>query len=219
MEIQARVTRTGPVGATLAPMTVDLVGPAGAFGKLGLPEVKTSSRGADVHIDPQKIDITDYEAFKAFVKSITQDEKLTLRLENGKGTIKALGMKSNITYKKPVELAGMNGPKARIVKAEGTKDDVKIQLQVFNPSPVEMDLGVAISELHTADGTKVGDVTGSQQIVRGDNQNEMTGKITGTVSQGPAKLVGIGAEGDTWTKDTNKYLIMNVQVPASMASM
>ena len=219
MEIHSRVTRTGPVGATQAAMTVDLVGPAGAFGKLNLPEVKTSSKGTDVHIDPQKIEITDYEAFKEFVKSITQDEKLTLRLENGKGTIKSLGMKANITYKKPVELAGMNGPKSRIVKAEGTKDDVKIHLQLFNPSPLEIDLGTAIYELQTADGTKIADVRGAQHIVRGDNQHELSGRITGTASAGAAKLVGAGSEGDSWTNDTNKTIIMNVQIPENMASM
>jgi len=219
MEIQSRVTGTGPIGATMTPMTVDLVGPGGAFGKLDLPEVKTSSKGTDVHIDPQKIDITDFEAFRAFVKSITQDEKLTLRLENGKGKIKALGMNANITYKKPVELAGMNGPKARIVKAEGSKDDLKIQLQIFNPSPLEIDLGTAIYDMQGEDGAKVAEIRGPQHVVRGDNSHEMTGKITGSAAAGAASLVGTGSEGDSWTKETNKYLNMKVQIPETMATM
>lgn len=200
-------------------MTVDLVGPGGAFGKLDLPEVKTSSKGTDVHIDPQLITITDFEAFKAFVKSITQEEKLTLRLENGKGTIKALGMKSNITYQKPVQLAGMNGPKARIVKAEGSKDDLKLQLQVFNPSPLEIDLGTAIYEIQTPGGAAFAEVRGAQHVLRGDNMHELSGKITGDAKEGAAKMVGIGSEEDSWTRETNKYLDMKVQVSQSMAAL
>lgn len=220
IEIQSRVTGTGPVGATMAPMTVDLVGPGGTFGKLNLPEVKTSSKGTDVHIDPQKVTITDYEAFKAFVKAITQDESLTLKLDNGQGTIKAMGMKSNITYKKNVELTGMNGPKARIVSVSGSKDNMALKLQVFNPSPLEIELPGAIYELQGADGSKIGEVKGSQHVVRGDNQHELTGsKTAGSPAAGAGKLVGVGAQGDDWTQDTNKFLTMNVQISQDLAAL
>ena len=218
MEIQSRVTNTGPIGSTMAPMTVDLVGPGGTFGKLDLPEVKTSSKGTDVHIDPQKIEITDFEAFKAFVKAITQDEKLTLRLDNGVGTIKALGMKSNIVYKKSVELAGMNGPKARILKVEGSKEDMKFSLQVFNPSPLEIELGTAIYEIQTPDGSKVADVRGAQHVVRGPSTHEMEGKIVAEMKSGAANLVGIGSEGESWTNETNKFLCMGIQL-SEMAAL
>ena len=110
MDIQARTTQTGPLPATLMPMTVDLDGPKGIFGKLDLPEVKTTSKGADVAVKGQRIRVTDMEAFLAFNKSIQLDDKLTMHLKNGKGQIKALAMKSAITYEKPVPLTGMDGP-------------------------------------------------------------------------------------------------------------
>ncbi|KAF2097897.1 hypothetical protein NA57DRAFT_76698 [Rhizodiscina lignyota] len=219
MEIQSRVIGTGPVGATMTPMTVDLVGPGGSFGKLDLPEVKTSTKRADVHVVPQKIAITDFDAFLAFVRSITQDEQLTLMLDNGKGKIKALGMNANITYRKSILLPGMNGPKARIVKVEGSKDECKILLQVFNPSPLEIDLGTAIYEIQAPDGTKMAEVRGGQHVIRGDNVHELSCSVTGAPQAGAAKLVGIGAAEDSWTNESNKFLNMDVRVPPEMAAL
>src|ERR1700712_5593052 len=100
MTIESTVKNTGPVSATQSPLTVDMIGPAGVFGKLDLPEVKTKSSGTFVNIDKQLIKIVDHNAYQEFVKSIQLDEKLTLRLDNGAGTIKALAMKSKIVYKK-----------------------------------------------------------------------------------------------------------------------
>src|ERR1700750_562399 len=118
MSIESKTTNTGILPATLSPMTVDMVGPKGSFGKLDLPEVKTTSKGAVVTITDQHIKITDMDAYVAFIKSLQLDEKLTMYLDNGKGTIKALGLKSNIVYKKPVNMSGMDGPQSEMVKTE-----------------------------------------------------------------------------------------------------
>ena len=119
MEIESRVTNTGPVSSTISPMTVDLVGPGGAFGKLDLPVIKTNSAGTDVNIPAQLIKITDKAAFKAFVTAILRDESLLLQLKNGKGTVKAMmGMSAQIDYNKDCPLKGMHGPKTTISKTE-----------------------------------------------------------------------------------------------------
>jgi hypothetical protein len=128
-------------------------------------------------------------------------------------------MKSNITYNKSVDLVGMNGPKARIVKADGSKDDLKVQLQVINPSPLEIDLGTALYEIRSGDGVKFAEIQGVQNVKRGDNVHDLAGKITGDPKEGAAHMVGVGALEDSWTKETNKFLDMGVQVPAAMVSM
>jgi hypothetical protein len=99
-------------------MTVDMVGPTGIFGRLVLPEVKTKSGGTDVLIPDQEIKIVSMDNYKAFVKSLMQDEELVMKLENGKGTIKAMMMTANIVYHKDVKMKGMNGPKTVMVKTE-----------------------------------------------------------------------------------------------------
>jgi len=104
MAIESKTTHTGPLPATLAPMTVDMVGPKGVFGRLDLPEVKTTSKGAMVNVPDQLIKITNMDAYLAFTKALQIDEKVTMELDNGQGTIKALGMKSKIVYKKPVHM-------------------------------------------------------------------------------------------------------------------
>lgn len=219
MEIESRVTNTGPVSATMAPMTVELVGPKGKFGKLQLPEVKTNSKGTDVHIDPQRIDISDYEAFLGFVQAIMQQDSLILSLENGEGTVKAMGMKSKIVYKKQIELSGMNGPKARITKVEGSKENAQIGLQVFNPSPLEIDLGTAIYEVQGEDGTKIMNIEGQQHITRGGSQHTLSGKVEGTVTEGPGKLVGLGAKEDAWTQDSNKFINIRLNLGSELAAL
>lgn len=219
MEVESRVTNTGPVSATMAPMTVDLVGPKGAFGKLKLPEVKTNSKGTDVHIDAQTIDISDYEAFLAFVKAIIQDESLILTLDNGESTVKSLGLKSKITYKKQIELQGMNGPKARITSVGGSKDNAEIGLQVFNPSPLEIDLGHAIYAIENEDGSKISTIEGTQHITRGGSQHTLVGKLEAPVVEGPGKLVGLGAKEDAWTQDTNKFLNIKLNLSGELAAL
>jgi len=46
-----------------------MCGTAGCFGRLDLPEIKTSSSGTTVKVTDQLIKIVDMEAFKAFNKS------------------------------------------------------------------------------------------------------------------------------------------------------
>src|ERR1043166_5251957 len=89
MAIESKTTHTGPLPATLAPMTVDMIRTKGVFRKLDLPEVKKTSKGAIINIPDQFIKIVDMAAYLAFVKSIQLDEKLVMMLDNGQGTINA----------------------------------------------------------------------------------------------------------------------------------
>jgi hypothetical protein len=206
MEIESKVTNTGPLGATQLPMTVELVGPKGIFGLLELPEVKTKSAGTDVYIKPQHIKITDQDAFQAFVKSLQLDDKLILKLDNGKGQIKALMMKANITYRKEVALLGMQGPKTTIVKTEDLGDGkFKNTLKITNPSPLEIDIGENTFHYIDEAGTVIAEQYGSINIPRGDSYHEVTGVVKAKNPQGKVRLVGADVAKDSWLKETIKY--------------
>ncbi|KAI1195761.1 hypothetical protein F5X97DRAFT_335079 [Nemania serpens] len=111
VSIEARVTKTGPASASITPMTLDLCGPAGHFGKVTLPAITTRAYGADVAVTSQLVNIVDKEALRAFVRAIIQGDGVILSLRNGKTAISALGVgPREIIYEKQIELPGMRGP-------------------------------------------------------------------------------------------------------------
>jgi len=220
MSIESRVTNTGPLGATQSPLTVDMIGPKGIFGRLDLPEVKTKSLGTDVNIENQRINIIDMEAYHAFVKSIQLDEKLVLRLDNGKGTIKALfGMRSNIIYKKTVELTGMNGPKVELIKTEKTEGGFKNTLKILNPSPLEIDIGENTFEFIDEQGNVIAEEVGKLNITRGDTYHEFMGTVKGKSSGGAIRLVGKDVVKESWLKTTITYFDTPITLTPEMESL
>ena len=206
MTIESRVTNTGPFGATQSSMTVDMVGPTGIFGRLVLPEVKTKSGGTDVLIPDQEIKIVSMDNYKAFVKSLMQDEELVMKLENGKGTIKAMMMTANIVYHKDVKMKGMNGPKTVMVKTEKEGDEFKNTMLTINPSPLEIDMGTVHYDIRNEDGVKIADQSGKTYITRGESTSIMVGKTTGEAPGLQAKLIGVTVDDDNWHKETIGYL-------------
>ncbi|KAE9372658.1 hypothetical protein N431DRAFT_375921 [Stipitochalara longipes BDJ] len=206
MTIESRVTNTGPFSATQSPMTVDMVGPTGIFGRLDLPEVKTKSGGTDILIPDQEIKIVSMTNYKAFVKSLMQDEELVMKLENGKGTIKAMMMTANIVYQKDVKMKGMNGPKTVMVKTEKEGDGFKNTMLTINPSPLEIDMGTVHYEIRNEDGVKIADQSGKTYITRGESTSTMVGKTTGEAPKVQAKLVGVAVDDENWHKETIGYL-------------
>lgn len=111
VSLEARVTKTGPASATISPMTLELCGPAGHFGKVTLPAITTQAYGTDVVVTRQLVKIIDKEALKAFIRDIIQDSSVVLSLRNGETSIRALGIgPRGIVYEKDLELPGMKGP-------------------------------------------------------------------------------------------------------------
>ena len=206
MTIESRVANTGPFSATQSSMTVDMVGPTGIFGRLVLPEIKTKSGGTDILIPEQVIKIVDMDNYKAFVKSLMQDENLILKLENGKGTIKAMMMTATIVYRKEVKLKGMNGPKTVMTKTEREGEDFKNTMLTVNPSPLEIEMGMVHYEIRNEDGVKIAEQSGKTYITRGESTSTMVGKTTGEAPKLQAKLVGVTVEDDNWHKETIAYL-------------
>ncbi|KAF2395557.1 hypothetical protein EJ06DRAFT_560635 [Trichodelitschia bisporula] len=207
MTIESRVTNTGPIGATQSPMTVDMIGPKGVFGRLNLPEVKTSSKGAQVNIPDQHIDIVDMDAYMAFVSSIQLDEKLTLRLDNGQGTITALfGKKSQVVYRKEVQMLGMNGPRTEIVSTEVTGEkSFKNKLRITNPSPLEIDLGETTFEYVGKDGKVLARQFATLYIPRGESVHDVTGEVVEKGDIAEVRLKGVDVKVESWIKKSIAY--------------
>src|ERR1700761_821149 len=206
MAIESKTTHTGPLPATLAPMTVDMVGPKGVFAKLDLPEVKTTSKGALVNVPDQHIKIIDMDAYLAFSKSIQLDEKLTMHLDNGQGTIKALGMKSKIVYKKPVHMLGMDGPQTQIMKTEILSDSTfKNTMKIINPSPVEIDMGQVNFAFKNGAGEILATQTANLFIVRGETIYQATGEVKAKGNVDKVSMVGLDTDSDSWIKHTLTY--------------
>lgn len=220
MELKARVLRTGPVGATLLPMKVDMIGPKGVFGVVELPEIKTVPSGTNVHVTPQKIDILNQEAFQAFVKSIQLDEKIVLHLDNGKGKIKALFMSANILHKKDVDIIGMNGPQVEIVKTEpGPDGTFKNTLKVINPSPLEITIPPNTFHYIDEEGTVVAEQHGEMPITIGDSYHEVTGKVLAKNPKGKVRFVGVDVEKESWMKSTIKYFDSVITITPEMQAL
>ncbi|KAG4431941.1 hypothetical protein IFR05_012586 [Cadophora sp. M221] len=220
MAIESRVTNTGPVSSTISAMTVDLVGPGGAFGKLNLPIIKTSSSGTDVNIPSQLIKITDKAALKAFVTAILRDESLLLQLKNGKGTVKAMmGMSAQIDYNKDCPLKGMHGPKTTILKTLVEGEGFKNTIKIVNPSPLELDLGTIKQEIRNADGSVVAVQQGKVYLLRGDTDFVVEGKAVGKAAGQDAKLVAVGVAEDNWHNETITAFDEPVVLPQELVSL
>ncbi|OAQ97756.1 hypothetical protein LLEC1_00542 [Akanthomyces lecanii] len=200
MSMKGRATKIGVASATIAAMTVDLVGPRGAFGRLDVPSIKMGSLGAEVTIVDQTISITDMDAFKAFVEAIMKDEDLTLRLENGHTTVKSMGMKSTIVYNKVIHLKGLKLLQTSLLKMEPEADGMKSTISLVNPSQFEVDLGTVIYEVQDKAGRRIGEQKGATHLQRGQSSLTLRGSIAGEVSSGETKFVGVDVEEQNWLK-------------------
>ncbi|KAK2018853.1 hypothetical protein LZ32DRAFT_613336 [Colletotrichum eremochloae] len=220
MTIVSRVTGTGPMGATMAPMTVDMMFNGGCFGKLDLPEVKTKSGGTEVVVRDQLITIVDRNAFRAFVKAIMCDQQLVLHLDNGDCTIKALGLSAKVKYAKDVPLIGMGGPKIAQINTQERGSGIVNTMKVYNPSPLEIDHGVSMFEIRNESGEVLAELKGDLKIVKGDFETTFQGSINkGAKASDKARLVGLGTQESNWCNETIKFIDVPFSLSPQFASM
>ncbi|KXH48194.1 hypothetical protein CSIM01_08746 [Colletotrichum simmondsii] len=220
MGIVSRVTGTGPMGATMAPMTVDMMFNGGCFGKLDLPEVKTKSGGTEVVVKDQLIKILDRNAFMAFVKAIMCDESLVLRLDNGDCTIKALGLSAKVKYAKDVPIVGMAGPKIAQVNSAERGGGFVNTMKVYNPSPLEINHGISKFELRSESGEVLAELEGDLTIVKGEFESTLQGTLKkGAKVSDKARMVGTGTKEANWCNDTIQFINCQFSVSPQFAQM
>ncbi len=225
MEIEGRVTNIGPIGATLLPMTVALVGPIGKFADIRLPQIKLLPSGTDIHVPQQHIEITDHKAFHAFVKSIMVDEHTSLTLDNGgHGKIKAMFMTTNVNFCKVVKIKGMNGPKIELMRtspgADG-KGEFFNTFNIKNPSPLEIYIDRGTFLCLDSTSSVVAELYGELDIVRGNANYEMAGtvKMKAKEPQYEIRLIGTDVTQDSWMKQAIKYIDMQVILTPAMTEL
>lgn len=213
MSMEAKVAKTGPVGVIMSPMTVDMCGPAGIFGRLNLPEIKTDPSGTTISVTDQKIQIVNMDNFLAFNKAITVDDDVILSLENGHTTLQKSLFSASIVYKKDVALKGMSGPKTIIEKTEPNGKEFKNTVVSFNTSPLEIDLGTVKHEIRNSKGEKIAEQRGKVYLARGKSTYVMTGVTSGMTTEKDARLVGVGVEEeDVWPNQA----ILSFNVPLTL---
>lgn len=188
-------------------MELDLTFDGFCFGKINLPEVKTSIWGAKVPIEGQRIHILDMTTYKSFVRSLMVNDETRFQLENGVCTIKSLGIIAHCNYCLDIPIRGMSGPKFNIKNAERNGKEVILTLIVHNPSPVEIDHGACIFDLRNTNDESLMELRGNLKIVRGDFEVVLRGKSKkGVIPTDKARLVGTGVEGKSWCRETIQYL-------------
>lgn len=202
MSLICHVTNTGPLSTTMSEMDLDMSCPSGSFGRLHLPSIITKSTGTTITVTDQLIKITNMTAFKGFVKSLTQDESLVFRLENGHATIKGFLLYAKITYSKDVQLKGMNGPRTEMVSTEVKGKGFVNRMKTWNPSPVEMDVGTVKQDVRNGKGETIAEQKGVVYYTRGETEYAMEGTLTGLLPDGESRIVGVGAEEDNWNNET-----------------
>ncbi|KAK7948854.1 uncharacterized protein PG986_009740 [Apiospora aurea] len=217
ISVDARATNTGPVPASISPMTLDLHnGKGDCFGKIFMPPLNTSMNGARVQVENQLVKITNKPALLEFVGSVMGDTAAVLDLRNGRCDVKALGVgPRSIVYSKTMQMKGMDGPHVTVDQVTSTTKngggDVQITLRIANPSPIEISFGTCSFEIQTNGGDdgerKVfAELKGRLDTRKGLFEVKLNGTIDKTVTLEPGKvrLVGKRCVGAGWCDDALK---------------
>lgn len=203
MSLEGRVTGTGPIPATMAPMDVDLIFKGTCFGKFQLPQVQTRFGGTQINVYDQTIKVLDMPAFHGFVNSIMSDEDAVLTLDNGHCSITSFGMRGKCTYRKDIALRGMRGPTTRIVDVA----DGMATIVVTNPSALEIDHGIVTFDVRTREGERIAQLKGPLVITRGECEINMA-IVPGQqkpLALDTTTMVGMGCEKEAWTNETIQF--------------
>ena len=161
---EVRIVNTGPFAVSISAMSLDMSGPASKFGQMHLPAQKTAPGSYVLKVENQKVDISNMDAFLAFVKEAQQNSTVTLALGNGQATVRFGYLSAKVSFNKVVQFPGMQGPRADIVSAEGEW----IVAKIFNPSALEMDLGETFFEWRNKQQVAIAKISG-HILIKGAN--------------------------------------------------
>ncbi|CAM1503878.1 Fc.00g014690.m01.CDS01 [Cosmosporella sp. VM-42] len=207
--IECRVNGTGPVSSTISPMELDLMFNGDAFGKLKLPQVRTSFWGTKVVVEAQTIEIKNQLAYLMFMRSIFVDDETSFELENGECSITAMKITAHCNYCLGIPLRGMGGPQISLKKLSRTGWDVAATFEFVNPSPVEIDHGRCVFELRYGEEQRgVALLQGDFKLVQGKFILDLDGLVKNwAVPSSKARLVGISAVGgQSWANESIKFI-------------
>ena len=197
----------------MSPLTVELTFNGRCFGIFKLPQVKTSFWGTNISVPDQRVQITDMAAYNSFARSVFVDEETTFHLENGKCTIKAIGIVAHCDYCLAIPIKGMGGPKSTLIDVGRTDSEMLFKFRMQNPSPVEIDHGVSYFELRNDQGDVLAKLQGNFKIIRGEFDVLLQGPCKkGVAWAAKARLVGVGAMWKNWCSETVQHLDLPMDI-------
>ena len=203
-------------------MELDLVFNGGAFGKLKLPQVRTSFWGTKVVVEAQTIEIRDQLTYLMFMRSIFVDDETSFELENGECSITAMRITAHCNYCLGIPLRGMGGPQITLKKLSRTGRDVAASFEFNNPSPVEVDHGRCVFELRYGEEHKgVALLQGDFKMVQGRFSLTLDGLMKSWAApSNKARLVGISAiGGQSWANESIKFIDSVFDLESKFANM
>lgn len=207
MSIDCKVTGTGPVSSIVSAMDLDLLFDGRSFGRLSLPEIRTSFRGAKVMVHDQTIEVSDATTYKMFVRSVILGDETSFQLDNGRCTISSMGLTKHIDYSLDLSMRGMSGLPVTLKKLHRDGERVTAIFEFSNSSPVEIDHGFCNFAILNDRAQTIALLTAELHIVQGTFTVTMQGSMCeGAVLSEKARLVGAGTEQLSWCNETVKFI-------------
>ncbi|KAF5607218.1 ubiquitin ligase (Hul4) [Fusarium subglutinans] len=213
--IEGRMFGTGTISSTIISTEASLSFNGTAFGRIKLPQTKTSFWGTDFVVQEQRVEITDYPNYCAFIRGIIVDDETSLQLENNNCTVRALGTSSVCNLRLDMPLKAIGGPRMAVKKLSRLGSDVTIVFSLTYLGPFELDHGCCIFELRNGHSETSAELKGELNIAAGQTELTLHGTTRdGAVASNRVRLVGVGVEAKekSWLNET----IREIDVPVDL---
>ncbi|KAG5748215.1 hypothetical protein H9Q70_009111 [Fusarium xylarioides] len=213
--IEGRMFGTGTISSTILSTEAFLSFNGTVFGRIKLPQTQTSFWGTDFVAQKQRIEITDYTNYCAFIRSIIVDDETSLQLENSNCTVRALGTLSVCNLRLDMPLKAIGGPRMAVKKLSRLGSDVTIVFSLSCSGPFELDHGCCIFELRNGHSETLAELKGELNIAAGQTELTLHGTTRdGVVASNRVRLVGVGVEAKekSWLNET----IREIDVPVDL---
>ncbi|EXA42489.1 hypothetical protein FOVG_07711 [Fusarium oxysporum f. sp. pisi HDV247] len=213
--IEGRMFGTGTISSTIITTEASLSFNGTVFGQIKLPQTQTNFWGTDFVAQEQRIEITDYTNYCAFIRSIIVDDATSLQLENNNCTVRALGTSSVCNLRLDMPLKAIGGPRMAVKKLSRLGNDVTIVFGLSCSGPVELVHGFCIFELRNGHSETLAELKGELNIATGQTELTLHGTTRdGAVASNRIRLVGVGVEAKekSWLNET----IREIDVPVDL---
>ncbi|KAF5622557.1 ubiquitin ligase (Hul4) [Fusarium sp. NRRL 52700] len=215
LTLEGRVFGTGTISSTIISTEVSLSFNGTVFGRIKLPQIQTSFWGTDFVAQEQRVEITDYTNYCAFIRSIIVDNETNLQLESRNCTVRALATSSICSLRLDMPFKAIGGPRMAVKKLSRLRSVVTIVFSLSCSGPFELDHGLCIFELRNGHSETLAELKGELNIVTGGTELVLHGTARdGAVASKRVRLVGVGVEAreKSWLNET----IREIDVPVDL---
>jgi hypothetical protein len=206
---------TGTISSAIITTEASLSFDGSVFGRIKLPQTQTSFWGTNFVVQEQRIEITDYTNYCAFIRSIIVDDATSLQVESNNCTVRALGTSSICNLRLDMPLKAIGGPRMAVKKLSRLGHDVTIVFSLSFSGPVELDHGSCIFELRNGHSETLAELKGELNIATGQSELTLHGTTRdGVVVSNRIRLVGVGVEANekSWLSETIREIDVAVEL-------